>query len=66
MKRNSEQEISLFHVERDVPYWWFFDLYGSTAKIQIFTGTVESPKRCNTSAVGIRNSNGMRKYTNIF
>lgn len=51
MKRNGEQEISLFHVERDVPYWWFFDLYGSTAAIRAFISNVESPERRNNCAV---------------
>lgn len=38
MKKNEEREISVFYVEPNVKYFWFFDLYGSTMKICAYSG----------------------------
>ena len=46
MKKNQEPQRSVFFVEKNERYWWFFDLYGSTLKIRAYCGVAERPSSC--------------------
>lgn len=46
MKKNEEPQRSVFFVEKNERYWWFFDLYGSTMRIRAYCGVADRPTSC--------------------
>ncbi|XP_065216590.1 protein neuralized isoform X2 [Planococcus citri] len=45
MKKNKDRQVRIFCIDNTIPFWWLFDVVGSTTKIRAFTGVLVDNNR---------------------